>query len=237
MTAINFQKTKTKTNSLYYDVRYLSNWTMSSTIAFDPPIYNISVCKTNWCNTDTNTDTNTNTHVQRQMCPCVEVSESLASTSSKSCKWKNSSTSLNSETVWNGREIQNCYCAASLSNYLTNGGNLGNYILKERSKMEGGHATGTDTLNGDHDSSGSTSESTQSFCARFGYLFVLSRGLMVASVSMVSVLNILLEEIVKVVATWEHSHTLSAQSGKYSSEGAAREWSTVVDISMIPPSF
>ena len=30
---------------------------------------------------------------------------------------------------------------------------------------------------------------------------------------------------------------LTATNGKYSSEGAAREWSTVVDISIIPPSF
>ena len=35
----------------------------------------------------------------------------------------------------------------------------------------------------------------------------------------------------------DNSTSISSNRGKYSSERAAREWSTVVDISMTPPSF
>ena len=44
------------------------------------------------------------------------------------------------------------------------------------------------------------------------YTYALSRGLTIGSVSLVAVINILFEAVVKAVARWEHSHTLSVQS-------------------------
>ena len=214
-----FQSTgnaKTNGESYYYDVRYTKNWTSNNGtdvgvgVVLAPPVYNVSACQENWCNTVQ----------QQQKCPCIEVSETISKSNSfKSCTWVNPSKPTTATTAssgvaalkemkWNGRDVQNCYCSGQLGTYMAKGGSLTDFILKERAKVEGGSSSsggGGDGDGGDgHDGGG--------FCSRFAYLFALSRGLMIMSVSMVSLLNVILEEVVKVVATWEHSHTLSAQA-------------------------
>jgi hypothetical protein len=201
--SINFLNSKSSTNSLYYDVRYTNDWKLmdKKNKNFVAPIYNISTCKKDWCSGNSEND---------QKCPCIEVSEDISkSKSMKSCYWQNGTGNVG----WNGRDVQNCYCSSHLTLYLNDGGSLANYILAERLKVEGSRAIATDERNANGDNVSDPNSSIGSgFCSRFAYLFALSRGLMVLSVSMVSVLNVLLEEIVKVVSTWEHAHTLSAQS-------------------------
>ena len=250
--AEHYRKSKSTSASLYYDIRFLSNWTVQakknaggeddSDMMLEPPSYNVSVCKNDWCNTAARSDSggdggdggDNSNNDQQQRCPCVEVSEDLSkSTSTRSCEFHNKSSGLT--TQWNGRDVQNCFCSRDLSRWLKKGGSLTAYILKESYASEGGRAAplmtssgsarGPSRQNGAEGAEGAEGEegekgeegeegqeSSASFCARFGYLFALSRGLMIASVSMVSLLNVLLESIVKVVTTWEHNHTLSAQS-------------------------